>query len=73
MHQVNARHQIIRGVSLPNELRQTDEQAAEKHGGNVGDWDMARPASIDVVRRAYELWEQSGKPEGRDPRVLLAG
>jgi hypothetical protein len=20
----------------------------------------------DIVRRAYELWEQAGKPEGRD-------
>jgi hypothetical protein len=32
---------------------------------------MARPASIDVVRRAYELWEQSGKPEGRDQEFYL--
>ena len=59
------------GVSLPHELRQTDEQAAEKHGGNVGDWDMARSAIKDVVRRAYELWEQSGKPEGRDQEFYL--
>jgi Protein of unknown function (DUF2934) len=21
---------------------------------------------MDVVRRAYELWEQAGKPDGRD-------
>jgi Protein of unknown function (DUF2934) len=35
------------------------------------DWEMARPASIDVVRRAYELWEQSGKPEGRDQEFYL--
>jgi Protein of unknown function (DUF2934) len=27
---------------------------------------MARPAGIEIVRRAYELWEQAGKPEGRD-------
>jgi hypothetical protein len=27
---------------------------------------MAKPARIEVVRRAYELWEQAGKPEGRD-------
>ena len=33
--------------------------------------DMARPARIDVVRRAYELWEQSGKPEGRDQEFYL--
>src|SRR5436309_14542805 len=32
---------------------------------------MARPASIDVVRRAYELWEQSGKPAGRDQEFYL--
>jgi Protein of unknown function (DUF2934) len=27
---------------------------------------MARPAGIEIVRRAYELWEQAGKPDGRD-------
>ena len=27
---------------------------------------MRRPFEIDVVRKAYELWELSGKPEGRD-------
>ncbi len=32
---------------------------------------MARPAGIDIVRRAYELWEQAGKPEGRDEEFYL--
>ena len=27
---------------------------------------MQRPAEIDIVRRAYELWEQAGKPDGKD-------
>ena len=27
---------------------------------------MEKPTRMDVVRRAYELWEQAGKPEGRD-------
>ena len=27
---------------------------------------MARPREIDIVRRAYELWEQAGKPDGKD-------
>jgi hypothetical protein len=27
---------------------------------------MARPAGIEIVRRAYQLWEQAGKPDGRD-------
>jgi hypothetical protein len=27
---------------------------------------MERPRQMDVVRRAYELWEQAGKPEGKD-------
>jgi hypothetical protein len=27
---------------------------------------MQSPAAIDIVRRAYELWEQAGKPDGRD-------
>ena len=27
---------------------------------------MRRPLGIEIVRRAYELWEQAGKPEGRD-------
>ena len=32
---------------------------------------MARPPEIEIVRRAYELWEQSGKPEGRDHEFYL--
>jgi hypothetical protein len=27
---------------------------------------MQSSAAIDIVRRAYELWEQAGKPDGRD-------
>ena len=27
---------------------------------------MENPTEIKIVRRAYELWEQAGKPEGRD-------
>ncbi|MES2196280.1 MAG: DUF2934 domain-containing protein [Pseudomonadota bacterium] len=27
---------------------------------------MARPRGIEIVRRAYELWERAGKPDGRD-------
>jgi len=27
---------------------------------------VARPSGIEIVRRAYELWEQAGKPDGQD-------
>jgi hypothetical protein len=27
---------------------------------------MAEPTHIDIVRRAYQLWQQAGEPEGRD-------
>jgi hypothetical protein len=30
-----------------------------------------RPPEIEIVRRAYELWEQSGQPEGRDQEFYL--
>jgi Protein of unknown function (DUF2934) len=32
---------------------------------------MAKPGGIEVVRRAYELWEQAGKPDGRDQEFYL--
>jgi hypothetical protein len=32
---------------------------------------MATPARIEVVRRAYELWQQAGKPDGRDQEFYL--
>jgi hypothetical protein len=32
---------------------------------------MRRPVEIDIVRKAYELWELSGKPEGRDQEFYL--
>ena len=27
---------------------------------------MANPSEEQVIHRAYELWEQAGKPDGRD-------
>jgi hypothetical protein len=27
---------------------------------------MRKVACINIVRRAYELWQQAGEPEGRD-------
>jgi len=27
---------------------------------------MAQPTQMDIVRRAYELWQQAGEPEGKD-------
>jgi len=32
---------------------------------------MEKPTQIDIVRRAYELWQQSGQPEGRDQEFYL--
>jgi hypothetical protein len=29
------------------------------------------PPEIEIIRKAYELWEQSGKPEGRDQEFYL--
>jgi hypothetical protein len=27
---------------------------------------MAEPTKEQIIHRAYELWEQAGKPDGRD-------
>ena len=27
---------------------------------------MAEPTHMDIVRRAFELWQQAGEPEGKD-------
>ena len=27
---------------------------------------MGKPTSIQIVRRAYELWQQAGQPKDRD-------
>jgi hypothetical protein len=32
---------------------------------------MGKPLRIDIVRRAYELWQQAGEPEGRDQEFYL--
>jgi hypothetical protein len=32
---------------------------------------MADPPRIEIVRRAYELWQEAGKPEGRDWEFYL--
>jgi hypothetical protein len=32
---------------------------------------MREPTRIEVVRRAYQLWQQAGEPEGRDGEFYL--
>jgi hypothetical protein len=32
---------------------------------------VAEPRGIEIVRRAYELWEKAGKPHGRDQEFYL--
>jgi hypothetical protein len=32
---------------------------------------VENPARMEVVRRAYELWQQAGMPEGRDQEFYL--
>ena len=32
---------------------------------------MAEPKHIDVVRRAFHLWQQAGQPEGKDEEFYL--
>jgi hypothetical protein len=27
---------------------------------------MAEPKEMDVIRRAYELWQRAGQPSGKD-------
>jgi hypothetical protein len=27
---------------------------------------MTKPAEIEIVSRAYQLWQQAGEPEGKD-------
>jgi hypothetical protein len=27
---------------------------------------MPHPKQMDIVRRAYEIWQRSGEPEGKD-------
>jgi hypothetical protein len=27
---------------------------------------MAQPTHMDIVRRAYQLWQQAGEPQGKD-------
>jgi hypothetical protein len=27
---------------------------------------MTKPAEIEIVRRAYQLWQEAGEPKGKD-------
>jgi hypothetical protein len=33
---------------------------------------MQKPKEMDVIRRAYELWQQAGEPAGRDDEFYHA-
>lgn len=45
--------------------------APEMGGAALKDSPMAKPAQIDIVRRAYQLWQQAGEPKGRDQEFYL--
>jgi hypothetical protein len=32
---------------------------------------MVKPAQIEIVRRAYQLWQEAGQPDGRDDEFYL--
>jgi hypothetical protein len=48
--------------------RKTRPLPCPRHGDcrSVKERTMENPTRMEVVRRAYELWEQAGKPEGKD-------
>jgi Protein of unknown function (DUF2934) len=33
--------------------------------------ELPGPPQIEIVRRAYQLWQQAGEPEGRDQEFYL--
>jgi hypothetical protein len=39
---------------------------SEPERSNYRRLSVVRPSMIEIVRRAYELWEQAGKPDGKD-------
>jgi hypothetical protein len=41
-------------------------QALSRGGMSSRRKQMNKPAEIEIVRRAYQLWQQAGEPEGRD-------
>jgi hypothetical protein len=43
-----------------------NSRQADASEASAKDVEMQRPAEMDIVRRAYEIWEQAGKPDGRD-------
>jgi Protein of unknown function (DUF2934) len=59
------------GPEGPPDIPQAGVRGFWPSGGRIGKSVMARPAGIDIVRRAYKLWEQAGKPEGRDQEFYL--
>jgi Protein of unknown function (DUF2934) len=45
--------------------------APRRAGFISGEKQMAEVTHMDIVRRAYELWQQAGEPEGRDHEFYL--
>jgi hypothetical protein len=39
---------------------------AQKGGLRFEERTMAEPKEMDVIRRAYELWQRAGQPSGKD-------
>ena len=64
-------------LHCPAAAHRRDDRAAfyslkpETGGAAFKDSLMAKPAQIDIVRRAYQLWQQAGEPAGRDQEFYL--
>jgi Protein of unknown function (DUF2934) len=58
-------------VLRPRTVEMAALLSTEVGGAAFKDRRMAKPAQIDIVRRAYQLWQQAGEPAGRDQEFYL--
>jgi hypothetical protein len=65
------RGHLLSGAFIPGSSHSKARPARGPGGFFSGESKMPKPLSIEVVRRAYELWQQAGEPEGRDWEFYL--
>jgi hypothetical protein len=60
----------VRDAPLWKDTRKTDRLPGNQSQSHA-EGHMGKPCGIEIVRHAYALWEQAGKPDGKDQEFYL--
>ena len=59
------------GLTFPRSAREPQIRGASGQRGVIRAPEKRLPTHDDIAARAYEVWERTGRPDGRDQEIWL--